>query len=533
MDKEKTIPVVVGVTAHRALREEDLPALESTVRAELKKLAERCPNSELVMLTSLAEGGDLLCADAAAELGIPIIAALPMELELYAKDFSRDALRRLEAHCAAARQVFVVPAVEQFDGGDERDFCFRQAGIYVAGHSHVLLALWDGGPGTPAACGTADAVDFALRGAYSPAGGMALRSSANETVIHVFTPRGERTGEAAGTVHLLGDAEAVGEILDRTDEFNRVASQGGDTKRTLLPERPEDDLLLARMERLYVSAAASARANAAVYRRVLVLLAVAATGLTLAFLLYDEAEAHWMIILCGAMLAAAWLIQRYAARLACHRRYLDYRALAECLRVQAFLRYAGSGVTAASLLSWTQQKESAWIMAALCALTAGPDPEKSREIRACWVEDQRDYHRSAAGRDRRSLATSERVVRTALVVSVVFYLSALFFEFLCGGLILAPRIHVADVEIYRTVLKIVLGGISAATLFISNYYGKLSLNRGLSDHVKMADFYEKMSVQLQMRGQTDELLTVLAREELIENGNWCSYQQDNTPDFSL
>ena len=34
-------------------------------------------------------------------------------------------------------------------------------------------------------------------------------------------------------------------------------------------------------------------------------------------------------------------------------------------------------------------------------------------------------------------------------------------------------------------------------------------------------------------GFTKYLLELIAREELIENGNWCSYQRDNTPDFSL
>ena len=34
-------------------------------------------------------------------------------------------------------------------------------------------------------------------------------------------------------------------------------------------------------------------------------------------------------------------------------------------------------------------------------------------------------------------------------------------------------------------------------------------------------------------GQDESLLLLLGREELIENGNWCSYQQDNTPDLSL
>ena len=76
-DADRTVPIVVGVTAHRAIREQDRAALHDAVCAELRKLQESCPSSRLVMLCSLAEGGDLLCADAAEELGIPVIAVLP------------------------------------------------------------------------------------------------------------------------------------------------------------------------------------------------------------------------------------------------------------------------------------------------------------------------------------------------------------------------------------------------------------------------------------------------------------------------
>ena len=150
------------------------------------------------------------------------------------------------------------------------------------------------------------------------------------------------------------------------------------------------------------------------------------------------------------------------------------------------------------------------------------------------MEDQHRYHESAHNRAEHSADTSGRVVGTALVVSVGLYFSALLFEIFCGGeLGVRPIVAVGNVEVYRTWLKIVLGGISAVTLFVANYYGKLSLSRQLSDHDKMARFYGEVAEQIRRRGQTDEVLTVLAREELIENGNWCSYQRDNTPDFSL
>ena len=93
--------------------------------------------------------------------------------------------------------------------------------------------------------------------------------------------------------------------------------------------------------------------------------------------------------------------------------------------------------------------------------------------------------------------------------------------------------YISDAERYRTIAKLLLGGISAATLFISNYYGRLSLSRVAADHRKMERFYAVILDRIDRYGETEELLALLAREELIENGNWFSYQQDNAADFSL
>ncbi len=534
MTDEKSIPIVVGVTAHRAIRAEDYAAIYAAVSAELKKLQELCPDSQLVMLSSLAEGGDLLCADAAEALGLPLIAALPRERGDFTRDFSEQALERFEHHCARAEQVFVVPPTEKTPAeGVTRDYEFRQAGIYVSSHSHVLLALWDGGEGTKAACGTAETVDFTLHGSYCPAVGVSVRSASNEAVIHVFTPRAERTDTEAGTVRVLGNRRAVREVLRRTDEFNRLATALPDEDRRLLPEDCADDPALRRMEKLYLASSALSRAAAKTYRHILAAIAVISSLLTMAFLLYDEAQALWMILVCGAMLAGAFCLSRQAVKLDCHRRYLEFRALAECLRVQSFLRFAGSAVDACTLLSWTQQEETAWIMDALCVLTIGERAEKARDIASCWVEEQRSYHRRAARKVRRESEVSDLVVRVALILSISLYVLAVLFELLCGGLIFPPAIKVASAEGWRTFLKIALGSISAVTLFTANYFGRLSIPRRCSDHSKMERFFGKIAVQLQLQGQTDELLTALAREELTENGNWCSYQRDNTPNLNL
>ena len=531
MGQRDTVPIAVGVTGHRDIRTEDREKLCGAVEKQLLALREKCPHSGIVMLNSLAAGADQLCAEIALKLSIPLIAVLPMAREEYEKDFSGEELHRFRTLCGAAEACFTAPETEESPLSPDRSFAYRQAGIYVAAHVHVLLALWDGKETAAPHCGTADTVRFALEGAYEPKNAIPLGGSC--PVWHVQTPRNGTEGAAdAGKLRFLGDEAAFEEVLSRTDEFNRLAAGEAQPQYDLLPADREPDECLDRMEALYAKADALSIRFAGQYRKLLAALAIVSTVITVAFLLYDEAELHWTILVCGGMLLLAWFLQRREKRSAPHRRYLEYRMLAEGLRVQAFLRYAGKGGTVADILPWSAKTEAGWVAAALNVCAAAPAPAAVHAIRDVWVDQQRRYHEGAIGRSRRAYEGSERIVGAALRISILLYLAVLVFEVVWGGLLPFSG-RIAEAETYRTLSKLLLGSISAAALFISNYYGRLSLSRVTSDHAKMERFYQTVLDRIDGYGETPGLLLLIAREELIENGSWCSYQRDNTADFNL
>ena len=71
-------------------------------------------------------------------------------------------------------------------------------------------------------------------------------------------------------------------------------------------------------------------------------------------------------------------------------------------------------------------------------------------------------------------------------------------------------------------------------MFVAGYYGKLSLERKSDDHEKMREFFAMASQRYDSDPDSrTELFRLLAREELIENGNWVSYCRENKPDFSV
>ena len=151
----KKIPIVLAVSGHRHLEEQDLDILRSVVEEQMKALVLDCPNSPIKLLTCLAEGADQLCAEAALKLGIGLIAVLPMKAAEYIKDFEGDACARFEKLLSKAEKVIVAPCIEESENKD-RDYYYRQADIYIAEHSHALLALWDGGAPKENGCGTAE-----------------------------------------------------------------------------------------------------------------------------------------------------------------------------------------------------------------------------------------------------------------------------------------------------------------------------------------------------------------------------------------
>lgn len=513
MKTEGKIPVIVGVTGHRNIRKTDLDILGRNVREQLSGIIDACPHSQVKLMCSLAEGGDTLCARAALELGIPLIASLPFSEDEFRKDFSGKALQDFNDLLAAAETVIVTPETEPKIEKD-RDHYYRQNGIYVASHCHVLLALWDGCEPTVNGCGTASAVYFALEGDYQTPYGTNIRPRGNTGVIHIVTPRDTDTVSIAGDVLLLGDPEKTKEILRKTDEFNALAE-----KNAAEPD-PVFGAVWSNADSLSIKYSGKVG-------KLLMLLAVLGTGISFSFLMYDEAELHWMLFFCGIMLVLAVFFSRRCSRGKYHSRYIEYRVLAETERIRSFLRLAGSSVRPETLMSWTLQIEMPWIVDACAALSAVPDHEEPQDISECWIKAQRDYHAAALKKSGKKEKTSTNILTATTAVSILTYLFALVYE------ILVIAGVVQEVELVRTIVKIVLGTVSAGTLFISGYYGKLSLTRQGTDHRKMERFYDRALDKLNRYGQTDELLTDIVREELGENSNWYSYRIEDNPGFEL
>ena len=228
-------------------------------------------------------------------------------------------------------------------------------------------------------------------------------------------------------------------------------------------------------------------------------------------------------------------------------KYLQYRILSETLRVQFYLTAADTGAYIGNAFTWTQKQEVTWISKAVSALLTGAPTEDqipADAIKTAWICGQLAYHKKALTRDLHKHLFNEKTARWMLICSVALFAAVFILEFSFSP-IMTQSIFMKRLPVFflhhsdqalslRSLMKILLGGISAMTVFLANYYGKLSFERKSIDHKKMVRLFASAKAIYETgQAHSKVLFTELAREEIIESGNWFSYCQENKPSFNL
>ncbi len=235
------LPLIIGITGHRDVRPEDVTSLEASLRSEFERLRELYPSTPFVVLNSLAEGSDRLAARVALELGFRLVVVLPMARDLYEADFAAESLGEFRALLAQAEHSFELPLMsnrmpeEVVPHGPAREQQYAQVGAYLASHSTILFALWDGVHLNKVG-GTSQIVRFKLEGVPAPYARTHSELDAPDCgpVYQIVTPRhsNPNTTEQPFTVRKIypseyasrEDAEqAFRDIYERMETLNSDA----------------------------------------------------------------------------------------------------------------------------------------------------------------------------------------------------------------------------------------------------------------------------------------------------------------------
>jgi hypothetical protein len=426
------LPLVIGVTGHRDLREEDVARLEAGVAGIIARLRhdylEDDAETPIIVLSALAEGADRLVARVALAQGARLIAPLPMPRPEYARDFepglkpgNAAEFDELLAHAIAAP---VIP----FTRGNsleavrsdpkKRAEQYRAVGLFITQHSNVLIAIWDGDETNMAVGGTAEVVKFTREGIpleVSRSARASLDGSEIGPVVHVVAPRRkpgssaeavavERWGRAVVRHYRGGTAEQardhVGRFMGRllgieradiraqlrdaerreldawetfavlialTRDFNReaaslVAAKRGAARMAQSFEYLFDDPdrqaaeqadpkqvaleLAPRWSRLYSIADTLAHECQLQFKRDWRWLFGLTFAAFICFAMFSHVavERNLLLVAYSLSYVVIFLIFLYARWGRHQERFLDYRALAEALRVAVYWRLVGIGL---------------------------------------------------------------------------------------------------------------------------------------------------------------------------------------------
>ncbi len=403
------VPFLVGVTGHRDLLPAELPAIRTAIEELLQALRAAAPDVQIVLLSSMAEGADLLAAEVACDLGLQLMALLPYSAARCRADLQSDAARSAFDRVLARAEQLELPLPEGISESTlasdsaARDRQYQSAGAVVARYSSLLIAIWDGQQ-TDHAAGTARVVDYRRRGVPSEdlprphRLDLLLGAADNDLSYEIRCSRQRpQNGHTSGGVQVVGfisgetqfGAASAGlppvlrTLLERTGGFNRDVDEYGAQiarrGRRLQAATPYDTPhSLQYIDRLFTPA----DWLGVHFRRCFTRALRARYGLwaLLALLLMGFKKQHdgigGLLGILGVLtiFGLGWLLALWAHRRNWQRRYLDYRALAEGLRVEYYWELSGvraqfEGEFAHESFLQNQDVELEWIRAAMRAVS--------------------------------------------------------------------------------------------------------------------------------------------------------------------
>ena len=553
------VPLIIGVTSHRNIPAREEAAIRERIREFFERLRHEFPELPLIVLSSLAEGGDQWVAEEAIVAGIRLVAPLPLARAQYALDFDDGAARaRYESLCDAA-EIIVVPEIGRKNPGNansapaghERDLHYLQAGVFISQHCHILLAIWDGKVNERTG-GTAQIVRFHLTG-VRPARDDRRRTIARSALLgdddrlafHIVCSRDEPSGAPEPPLEPLQTFWRTGELILPSDapmpgDFHTMLVHAAEFNFDWMKYSPRIDKSPSTAARPGAPRTASAIEHLfaaadwlAIHFQLRVLFSMRALYtlaalMGIAFTAYDNLPAQDdMIFVFLVLFVIGAVIVFIAQRRSWHRKYLDYRALAEGLRVQSYWRRAGLAITGESEFAQDnflqkQDVELAWIRnvmrsaaleSALNAMPSAAD-DLANVVRE-WVGNpgqggQLDYYARKSAQRARTHRFTEALGNASLLVGIGIAIALAVFA----------RQMTADA---KNILVITMGVFSIVAAVREAYAYRKADKELIKQYRYMAQLFTAARKALDRSedvGEEREILRLLGEAALAEHVEW-------------
>lgn len=542
-------PLLVGVTGHRLIDQSQLPQLRSRIESLFRDLQGQLPDTPIILLSALAEGADQLAAEVAMNLNWPLIAPLPMEPQRYSRTFSDSE--------AGARMLEMVSAGThvQILGGtaDSDEVCYQKVETYLAQHSHLLVALWDGLPAEGNG-GTADVVRSArtseihLRCArVDLPRQMEIQRTPSVPVFWLPTQRAGKPvmGNVQKGLIVLPPCSASEESTSLQDskglklrDVVRSYWREIDLLNRAIHRQPTEGATVGAWDQRFDAADEKAIRLQKWTRRLFTMrLGMVVVGFLALELAAGPLVGMGWVSLLGLVLLVVGTVSLGGLNKRLDRCYLDIRTLAEHLRICRFIPVeAGQQEGSVNLLrhlrlmeeprDWLCHTLNSWLLIDRFSGTCPPEPQ-AQPVLKHWVMDQAAYFQKASAREKKADILWSRWAIGWLVLGLA--VSGL----LAGSFLPALRNYPQEIQISLAVIATTSILFAAACRTIPAYraFGPLA-NRYSLAFARFRSTEERVKFALQ-DGDDDEAwrcLAALADLALRENSEWFALHLERPPD---
>ena len=566
-NRSNLLPLYIGVTGHRDVRDEDRETLKQMIRDFIEKKQKQCPNTPVVILTPLAEGADQIAAEAAIECEIDFVAVLPMPVEEYKKDFvNAESAGEFETLLAKASFKIELPlqagtSIDQVNNDiEKRNEQYYQNGLFIASQCHTLVALWDGTDNGKKG-GTADVVKLKKSGIPGKLEYTAKRLHYLQTgsIYHIITPRKSNSvPKNLLTVKIYYPAYYTSnidkaekndqEILNRIDSYNKdvsklgLALKGKIKKSTSnlcsnYPDLENNPIVQIIAEKHAVAGELATFFQNKRYFAVKVLLALVV--LAFLFLHINTEFLHQPLVLLlypitmgvGAVwfLIARWKRYEY--------KHEDYRALSEAYRVQFFLKACGKQDNVCDHYLKRHRGQLEWVLYALRSLQLNDweynnsssylDMNKRMNafifLKTSWVDAQLKYFKKNTIKHNLSSKKWELMANRSFISAIIAACLLFMVSF-------NSEIFPEKLKSYELLLRSFLSCCTSVLLVLAaalhGYSDKMIFAEQAKNYQQMAQLFELASETLNHAIETNDeneasnIIMELAQEALLENGDW-------------
>ena len=574
-------PFIVGVSGHRDLNPEDLPRLRESVTGFLRLLREQLPDTELRIIIGMAEGADLLVAQAAVDFGLEVDAVLPMPLEHYATDFSpetflvlRGLLQHPNVQCVHLELTDTVLRAPRISSGAERDNLYSNLTETLIRRSSLLLALWDGTP-SPLPGGTADTVlrylgirsdenatqetlefvvagpdaESDLRAAYwIPAARQGNHAALAYTEACFLSGIGDNMlqmsrSEPAGLKHGL-------RLLNRYNrEFAQLSAQRsiGDSESLIASLPPdlelEDRAILEQISIQYAKADSLAIYYQRHSDRLFALFGGMAFLMGLAYLVYEKLFESPMIIFVYLIILATSFGMYYRLQAKeWFAKHLVCRVIAETMRALFYSRLAGTEdlIDAESVLSLSgidQFHGFSWISSVLRGVGAfdahtekkrASNAARSRFVDQSWIAAQHRYFTAKVAKLEKATRRIRNLKRVVVAVIISVIITIALFHHSVDEVAVGTGIPVKNLLTFSMGTLVVLLGV------FELHQNKMANRELLWQYRNQLGHFSRTQAHLARVTATDRRMQILAdlgRESLMENYLWTihRYHREHEP----